>query len=75
MTMTSQKNRSLEAQIEATRAVTRKRVQLDPNEVFADIEAIRKAQIDAGEVSADEEDSDDSSTPTEEGSCIVVVGN
>ena len=73
--MTSQKNRSLEAQIEATRTVTRKKVQLDPNEVFADIEAIRKAQIEAGEVPADEEESDDSSTSTEEGSCIVVVGN
>jgi hypothetical protein len=75
LTMTSQKNKELEAQIEASRKVPRKKVQLNPNEVFADIEAIRKAQIEAGVVSADEDESDDSSTPTEEGSCIVAVGN
>lgn len=73
--MTLQKHRSLETQIEATRAVTRKKIQLNPNEVFANIKAVQKAQIDTGEVSADEDDSEDSSTLTEEGSCIVVVGN
>lgn len=53
--MSSRKKQLLEVQIEATRKIIRKRVQLDPNEVFADTEAIRKAQIEAGEVLADEE--------------------
>lgn len=68
--------------LEATRKVTSKRVQIDPNEAFANITAIRRAQIEAGEVSPDEitseddsDDSEDSSTSTEEGSCIMVVGN
>lgn len=60
LTMTSQKDQPLEAQFEASRKVTRKNVQLDPNAIFAHIEAIRKAQIEASEVSPDEDESDDS---------------
>jgi hypothetical protein len=43
LAMASQKNQQLEAQIEASRTVRRKKVQIDPNEAFADIEAIRRA--------------------------------
>lgn len=75
LTMTSQKTEALEAQVEATKKTKRKKVQLDPNEVFADIEAIRRAQIEVGRVSEESEESEESETPTEEGSCIVVVGN
>jgi len=39
---------SLEAQIDADRARKRKKVKLSPNSKFANIEAIRKAQIEAG---------------------------
>jgi hypothetical protein len=72
--MSSQKNQELESQIEASRKVTRKKVQIDPKAAFADIQAIRHAQIDGGEVFPDDYGvSDDFSTPTEEGSCIVVA--
>jgi ABC-type phosphate transport system auxiliary subunit len=73
LTMASKRIEDLTAQIEASRKLKRKKVQIDPNAAFADIEAIRKAQIEAGEVSPDDDEvSEDSSTPTEEGSCIVV---
>ncbi|KAH8746518.1 hypothetical protein F5883DRAFT_700531 [Diaporthe sp. PMI_573] len=51
--MSSQKAQELERQIEVSRAVRRKKVQLDPNELFADIEAIRRTQIEAGVVPED----------------------
>jgi hypothetical protein len=44
--MSSQKNQQLERQIEASRVVRRRKVQLDPNELFAGIEAIRATQIE-----------------------------
>lgn len=75
MAFFSHKSRLLEAQIEASRKVTRKRVQIEPNEAFADIRAIRKAQIDADEVSTDSDGSVEYSKSTEEGSCIVFNGN
>ena len=53
LTISSQKNRELERQIKASRAVQRKKVQLNPNELFADIKAIRKTQIEAGVVADD----------------------
>jgi len=74
LTLSSRRNEELEARIEASRKVTRKKVQTDPNEIFADIEAIRKAKIEVGEISEDSDDSDESETPTDEGSCIVVDG-
>lgn len=49
--MSLRKIRELEAKTEASRKVTRKKVQTDPSMVFADVEAIRRAQIEAGEVS------------------------
>jgi len=71
LTLSPRRNEELEATIEASRKVTR-RVQTGPNEIFADIEAIRRAKIEAGEISEDSHDSDESETPTDEGSCIVV---
>jgi hypothetical protein len=73
LVMSTQKNRQLERQIEASRSVRRKRVQLDPNELFADIEAIRRTQIEAGVVSEDSEASEESETPSEARSTIVVA--
>jgi 4-hydroxybenzoate polyprenyltransferase len=75
LTMSSRKNEELTSQIEASRAFRKKKVIIDPNAVFADIEAIRKAKIEAGEVSPNSDASDDSSTRTREGSVIVVAGN
>ena len=73
--MASKKIEQLESQIEASKKLKRKKVVIDPNAAFADIEAIRKAKIEAGEVSPDSDTSDDSSTLTREGSVIVVAGN
>ena len=44
-----QKIEAFESQVEAGRARKRRRVQTDPNSKFADIESIRRAQIDAGD--------------------------
>jgi hypothetical protein len=74
LAIASRKNQELEAKIEASRKVRRKKVQIDPNESFANIEAIRKAQIEAGEVSTDSDGSEDSETPSETRSVIVVGG-
>jgi hypothetical protein len=71
--MSSQKAQKLERQIEASRVVRRKKVQLDPNELFADIEAIRRTQIEAGVVPEDSDRSEESETPSETGSTIVVA--
>jgi len=73
LTMSSQKAQELERQIEASRVVRRKKVQLDPNELFADIEAIRRTQIEAGVVPEDSDGSEESETPSETGSTIVVA--
>ncbi|KAI0992760.1 hypothetical protein K3495_g15425 [Podosphaera aphanis] len=40
---------ALESQVEADRARKRRRDQTDSNSKFADIESIRRAQIDAGD--------------------------
>lgn len=71
--MTSQKSWALEAQIEARRVVTRKKVQIDLNAAFADIDAIHRTQIEAGAVAEESDQSEGSEASTEEGSCIVVV--
>jgi hypothetical protein len=69
LTMPSQKNRDLERQIVASRASRRKKVQPDPNETFADREAIRRV----GRVSDDNDGSKESETPSEARSSIVVA--
>lgn len=77
--------RAMESQVETTRKVTRTRAQIDPNEMVASTKATRRAELDAGDVSRDNDDdsgdsdissdppySDDSSTPPEAASCVVV---
>jgi hypothetical protein len=71
--MSSQKAEQLERQIEASRVVRRKRVQLDPNKLFAGIEEVRRTQIEAGVVSEDSDGSEESETPSEPSSTIVVA--
>ena len=50
---------------------------LSPNSKFASVEAIQRAQIEAGDVedslSEEEQQSDGSSDSTAEGSCIVAA--
>ena len=75
LAMSSQKNQELERQIEASRTVRRKKVQLDPNELFADIEDIRRTQIEAGVVLGDSDASEESDTPSEARSTIVVAAS
>jgi hypothetical protein len=64
----------LQGRIEASRKFKKKTIQIDPNEAFANIEAIWKAQIEAGVISDDSDDSEESETPTETASVIVVGG-
>jgi len=72
----AEENRSLRAQLEAMKPKKRKRVDLTPNTKFADIEAIRRAQIAARAIEESlikeggEEEASDNSTV--ERSCIVV---
>jgi 4-hydroxybenzoate polyprenyltransferase len=76
--MQADRIRALEAQIEGLKPKRRKKVKLSPNSKFASINAIRKAQIEAGVVGdsltddseASEEDLED---VTAEGSCIEVA--
>lgn len=67
--------KDLTSQIKADRKLKRKKFQINPNTAFADVEAIRKAQIDARAISPNSDDLEDSSTLTEEGLVIVVAGN
>jgi hypothetical protein len=63
---------SLETQIDANRARKRKKVRLSPNSKFANIEAIRNAQIEAGDATDGLDEERGSDLPSETGSCIVV---
>ena len=67
-----QKIKSLEAQVEAGKRRKRKKVKTSPNSKFANIEAIHKAQVEAGEVENSTDESSESDIPSETGSCIVV---
>ncbi len=76
--MLGDKIRSLEAQVESLKSRKRKKVKLSPNSKFASINAIRKAQIEAGVVDDslidDSEVSElDSEASIAEGSCIFVT--
>ncbi len=68
-----QRIRSLEAQVEAGRARKRKKVNLSPNSKFANIEAIQRAQLEAGEAVDKPDESSESDLPSELGSCIIVA--
>jgi len=76
--MLEEENKALKARLEALRPKKRKKVELSPNSKFADIEAIRRAQIKAGAVEeslieGEQESDEDSEASTAEGSCIVVA--
>ena len=63
---------ALEQQVEAVRPRKKKRVQISPNSKFANVEAIYKAQIEAGEKTDGTAESSESELPSEPGDCIVV---
>ena len=67
-----QKIKSLEAQVEAGKARKRRKVKTSPNSRFADIKAIHKAQVEAGEAEESSDESSESDISSEAGSCIVV---
>jgi hypothetical protein len=71
--MSSRKIGELERQIEASRTIRRKKVQLDPNELFADIEAIWRTQIEGGRVPEESDEAGESETPSEAESTIVAA--
>jgi 4-hydroxybenzoate polyprenyltransferase len=66
------KVQALEARIEAAKARKRKKVKTSPNSKFANIEAIYRAQVEAGEAEKRPDEYSDSDIPSEAGSCIVV---
>ncbi|MDB5910656.1 MAG: transposase [Massilia sp.] len=69
---TLEKVRSLEAQVEAAKRRKRRMVRTSPNSKFANIEAIHRAQVEAGEAENSPDESSESDIPSETGSCIVV---
>lgn len=64
LTMTLRKAQLLKAQVGDSRVVIRKKDIIDPNVAFVDIETIRRAQINAGKVSEESDDSEESETLT-----------
>jgi hypothetical protein len=68
-----QEIRSLEARIEDIKPRKRQKVRLSPNSKFADIEAVRRAQIEAGDIEASDHESDDTNESDSEVSCIIVA--
>ncbi|KAL0940515.1 transposase [Colletotrichum truncatum] len=73
LAVAQRKIEALEAEVEASRARKRKKVTTSPNSKFANIEAIRKAQIEAGEIEDSSDESSKSDLPTLEGNSIVVA--
>lgn len=63
---------ALEAELDSGRARKRKRVQINPNSKFADIEAIYQAQVEAGEVNDRLDESSESGLLSDDEDCIVV---
>ncbi|KAF7524655.1 hypothetical protein G7054_g11351 [Neopestalotiopsis clavispora] len=63
----------LQAQVDASRARKRRKVRISPNSKFADIEAIRKTQIEVGEVDDNSDESSDLENPSDLEECIVVA--
>ena len=73
-----EKIKALEAKVDALRPRKRRKVQLSPNKKFASIKAIRRAQIEDGDVVDDviedqDEPESDSEASTVEEDCIVVA--
>ncbi|KAF6811239.1 transposase [Colletotrichum musicola] len=73
LAVAQRKIEALEAEVAVTRARKRKKVKMSPNSKFADIVAIRRAQIDAGDVDDDSDKSGDPDYPRDDASCIIVV--
>ncbi|KAK2762452.1 transposase [Colletotrichum kahawae] len=61
------------AEVDASRARKRKKVKMSLNSKFADIKAIRRAQIEAGELESSTDESSESENPSDSESCIVVA--
>lgn len=72
LTIEKNKREFLEKQLEAARPRKKRKVQIDPNERFARIESIHRAQIEAGEMEEDCDKESDSELSTDEEDCIVV---
>ena len=64
----------LEARVEQLQPRKRRKVRMSPNSKFADITAIKQAQIEAGDCEIEEDDSDISIESTTTGDCIEVQG-
>lgn len=64
---------ALEQQVEAVRPRKKRRVQISPNSKFAGIEAIHKAQIEAGDKTDGIAESSSSELSSEPGDCIIVA--
>ena len=62
----------LEAKVEELQPRKRRKVQMSPNSRFANIRAVRQAQIEAGGAKIEEEDSDLSEDSTSTGDYIEV---
>jgi 4-hydroxybenzoate polyprenyltransferase len=67
-----QENEALKTQLEVARPSRRKKVVTDPNSVFATIEQIHQAQIDAGRIVEPVVEESESESTKSEASCIRV---
>ena len=67
-----QENEALKIQLEVAGPSKRKKVVTDPNSVFASIEQIHQAQIDAGHIEDPVAEESGSESAESDGSCIVV---
>ena len=67
-----QENEALKAQLEVARPSKKKKVVVDPNSLFASIEQIHQAQIDAGRIEGSIAEESGSESVESDASCIVV---
>jgi 4-hydroxybenzoate polyprenyltransferase len=67
-----QENEALKIQLEVARPSKRKKVVVDPNNLFASIEQIHQAQIDAGRIEGSVAEESGSESAESDASCIVV---
>ena len=67
-----QENEALKSQLEAARPSKRKKVVIDPNDMFASIEQIHQAQIDVGRIEDSTAEESGSESTESDASCIVV---
>ncbi|KAK2746107.1 DUF300 domain-containing protein [Colletotrichum kahawae] len=63
LAVAQRKIEALQAEVDASRARKRKKVRISPNSKFADIEAIRRAQTEAGELENSTDESSESENP------------